>query len=253
MLVRISSPSMSGSASPIPRRRHRATTVNWPPWRECRQHSALRLPSDRRDPLPVEDGTAAAADAYVLLLPGGSRGARLAAPVATAVAGPALGPVAALVIPVALHAVAAQPLTQVVPDVADAGAEPGRRAAASAALTPGARAAFPAPGLPGPVLVRCAALPRRVKVLADPAAGAVGRGRPTAARRSAATLGPPRRPVRVPAMPPAAGRTPRTAAVTVRRARAGRVGTAPAWPVWCGNIWVTHASSLVWMSQSGRG
>ena len=108
--------------------------------------------------------------------------------------------------------------------------------------------------LPGAALAGRAAPPRRIEVLADPAAAAVGRGRPAAARRSATSHGPPRRPVRVlAALAPGTGRTPGAAAVTVRRARAGREGIAPAWPVRCGNIWVTHASSLVWMSQSGRG
>ena len=114
------------------------------------------------------------------------------APVAAAVAVPAPGRAGALVVPVAADAVAAQPFAQVVPDVADAGAEPGCRAAAGAALTPGARTAVPGPRPPRPVPVRCAAPPRRVVVLADPAAGAVGRGRRAAPRRSITPQGPPR-------------------------------------------------------------
>ena len=178
-------------------------------------------------------------------------------PVAGAVTAPAPGPAARL-IPVALHTVAAQPLTQVVPDVTNAGAEPGRRAAAGAALTPGARAVVLASRPPRLILARCAAPARRLGrgggvrpsvVLADPAAGAAGRGDPAAAARSTTAQGPTRRPVRAPAVPPATGRPPGT----VSGARAGREGTAPAWLVAVRNIWVTHASSLVWMSQSGRG
>ena len=122
-------------------------------------------------------------------------------------------------------------------------------AAAGAALTPGARAVVLASRPPRLILARCAAPARRLGrgggvrpsvVLADPAAGAAGRGDPAAAARSTTAQGPTRRPVRAPAVPPATGRPPGT----VSGARAGREGTAPAWLVAVRNIWVTHASSL---------